>query len=227
MTWPEEGWQFWRNDRLAEYPCEEGKWRYDLVLEHPRYSLEEVPIERNPHSLGGYTGHSCFYRSGDYWSTIFPVASSYHMEFTEQGVGTWRTGDLRRMLVESGHPEPIWGERIELFSTSSAFQDESWGQNEANKFAYFRGRYWRITFSELLDCDEETRNQRRFTMRPPHGAPGAGVMAGPFGTYGILTPTNVQTVRWDLHMGPGRDRYHRLWMERFGGYDREKVVWKK
>ena len=207
MDWPiEQGWENWRNDRLAEYPCEEGKWRYDIELRHPRRTLEEVPIERNPHTHGGgFTGHSCFYRSGDYWSTIFPVQRP-----------PW--DNKQRMLVESGNSNPVWGEQIELFSTSSSFQDESWGHNVANKFAYFRNAWWLVTFNELLHHNEEVRNQRRFPMQPYPEQP----VAGPLG---IVMPRifRIPTFARDADPVLLAD----LNWVRYRPQDQEKVNWQK
>ncbi len=112
---------------MHDYPIQPGKWRFTLKLEHPRQLLRSVPIERNPHS--GFDGWTCFYECAD-WSTIFGVEDY---------------GDSIKCVIESGNPEPIWGERIVLYSTSSCIVEEPWGTNRANKFAYFRGFYWRIT----------------------------------------------------------------------------------
>ena len=144
----EAAWLRYRSDTIyGQYPCPRGKWRFDLTLSYPRRNLTDVPIERNPHSHGGgFTGHSCFYSCDD-WSTIFDVF-----------VGWENDEPNLRMIVESECPEPIWGERIRLFSTSSTIQDEEWGHNQANKFAFFRGCYWRVHdhflhngYSELYD----------------------------------------------------------------------------
>ena len=132
-----EAWERWRHERFIEYPCPRGKWRFDLELCHPRDNLTDVPIERNPHGMS-FTGHSCFYSCDD-WSTIFGVQDFSDHDFPRL-----------RMLVESGHTEPIWGERIRLFSTSSYIQNEEWGSNVSNKFAYFRGKYWRVTMDHFL-----------------------------------------------------------------------------
>ncbi len=129
-----EAWEKYREEKLAEYPCQQGKWRFDLELSHPRERLEEVPIERNPHG-NILTGHTCFYKSYYEWSTIFDV---------------WEDGEKCRFLVESGNSEPFWGERVRLFSTSQYIVDEPWGTNPPNKFAYFRGKYWRITWHQFL-----------------------------------------------------------------------------
>lgn len=120
-------WDVWNSEGLANYHCPRGKWRFALELAYPCDFLIEVPIERNPHSHSNYSGHACFYSCDD-WSTIF---------------GVHEVGDSLQLLVESGHLNP-WGEKIRLFSTSSAIQDEEWGSNPANKFAFFRNKFWRI-----------------------------------------------------------------------------------
>lgn len=190
MSWDEAGWLQKRHERLTSYPCQPGKWRYDIKLSYACDTLEDVPIERNPHSLGGYTGHSCFYRSRN-WSTIFPVYDWYDL------------GNVRhcRMLVENNNPDPVWGERIELFSTSSTFQDESWGHNVANKFAHFRGRFWRIAWHEFLHSEDGPM----FRMDPYSNTP----VAGPPGTIRVRIFDHPRfelgNLHWHWPMHPGWD----------------------
>lgn len=135
ICFDEEKWNRWSQDRLNEYPCPRDHYRFDLELSHPRRILTNVPVERDPHGGGG--AHVCFYES-DNWSTIFGVHGSCKEELGH------------RILVESNCPHPIWGERITLLSTSSSIEDEPWGINEANKFAFFRGYYWRLTYCKFL-----------------------------------------------------------------------------
>lgn len=189
-----EGWQRWREDRLREYPCEWGKWRYDIELAYPAPTLEEVHIDRNPHSLGGFTGHTCFYRCGD-WSSIYGVYDAQHP-----------SGESLRMLVESGNREPLWGERVELLSTSSYFENEPWGRNRANKFAFFRGRYWRITWHQFLHRWEDIHNNQvghPFVNRPYTGRPVAGPPGDP------IRAIRAFNTRWwnDNWWGNPFDRY--------------------
>lgn len=47
------------------------------------------------------------------------------------------------MVVENGHSDPLWGERIRLMSTSSDLGDPP--GHRANVFALFRGQYWKVT----------------------------------------------------------------------------------
>lgn len=136
-----DDWMMYRDQKLAEYPCQRGKWRFDLELSHPRATLREVPIERNPHG-GILTGHTYFYCSYWEWSTIFAV-----WEWEEEE-------EKCRFLAESGNSEPIWGERVFLFGTSQYIVDEPWGTNPANKFAFFRGRYWKVKDQFLHDYNE-------------------------------------------------------------------------
>ncbi len=158
-----DNWKYrWRPNRLAEYPCPQNHHRFDIALMHPRRELLGVPISRNPHSHGGYCGHDCFYESSN-WSTIFGVHSF--------NVGT--PYEFHKFLVESNCPDPVWGERITLLSTSSMIEDEPWGRNAANKFAYFRGLYWKIDHSEFLhdwiplaDGRENYGTPRRLALRP-------------------------------------------------------------
>jgi hypothetical protein len=137
-----DDWERYRNEKLAEYPCQRGKWRFDLELSHPRATLREVPIERNPHG-GILTGHTYFYCSYWEWSTIFAVWEEWEEE-----------EEKCRFLVESGNSEPIWGERVFLFGTSQYIVDEPWGTNPANKFAFFRGKYWKVKDQFLHDYNE-------------------------------------------------------------------------
>jgi hypothetical protein len=132
-----DNWCHWRAETLSAHPGE-GKWRFDLDLRYPRDTLEEVPVT-NPqvHSVGGgYNNHTCFYECDD-WSTIYDFYES--------------SGEsMYRMIVESQNPEPLWGERIRLLSTSSYFKCEPWGRNPPNQFAFFRGQYWQVNYSKLL-----------------------------------------------------------------------------
>jgi hypothetical protein len=133
-----QNWERWRADRMNQYPCPEGHYRFDIELTHPRLTLAEVPVEHNPHH-GGYGPHACFYAC-DNWSTIFGVHDAHLAG----------PGESLRMLVESGCPEPIWGERMLLLSTSSAIITEPWGWGIPNRFARFRGCYWRVSVAQLL-----------------------------------------------------------------------------
>ena len=129
-----DNWRRWRDERLSVHPGE-GKWRFDLDLRNPRDTLEEVPLT-NPNVHSWHPPHTCFYECDD-WSTIY----DFHQHSGEP---------MFRMIVESQNPEPIWGERITLLASSSCFKTEPWGHNPSNQFAYFRGQYWQVTFSELL-----------------------------------------------------------------------------
>lgn len=128
-----DNWNRWKHETLSVHPGE-GKWRFDLDLRNPRDTLEEVPV-RNRNVHAAYTPHTCFYECDD-WSTIYDFYESNEPMF--------------RMIVESQNPEPIWGERITLLSSSTYFKPEPWGRNTPNQFAYFRGKYWQVVHSELL-----------------------------------------------------------------------------
>lgn len=131
-----DNWDRWRDERLSVHPGE-GKWRFDLDLRNPRDTLEEVPVaNEHVHSHGDFTPRTCFYECSD-WSTIY----DFYCCSDEP---------MYRMIVESQNPEPIWGEQITLLSTSSYFKSEPWGRNTPNQFAYFRGQYWQVSWSELL-----------------------------------------------------------------------------
>lgn len=198
----EAAWLRYRSDTIyGQYPCPRGKWRFDLTLSYPRRNLEDVPIDRNPHG-GGFTGHSCFYSCDD-WSTIFNVCE----DFYQYGEPIDYDGNVcLRMVVESQCPEPIWGERIRLLSTSSYIQNEEWGTNPANKFAYFRGMYWRVVqdhflhngYAELYDVMGGRINYPiRMEPYPRDGNP----VAGP-----IRIVTNRGAIDWDRF-------YREIWEE--------------
>jgi len=136
----EDNWRTWRYKRFAEYPCPEGRYRFEVHINHARRNIFTVPIVRNPHvgldEFPRYDGRYCFYHCDD-WSTIFEAQFNH----THGGF---------RLFIESGNADPIWGERIIMFSTSSSLEDEPWGHNEANVFCYFRDHYWRVTYKELF-----------------------------------------------------------------------------
>jgi|APSaa5957512535_1039671.scaffolds.fasta_scaffold96503_2 hypothetical protein len=131
-----DNWYRWRDETLSVHPGE-GKWRFDLDLRYPRDTLEEVPVtNQRVHRHGGYTPHTCFYECDD-WSTIYDFYESSNEP-------------MFRMIVESQNPQPHWGEPITLLSTSTYFKCEPWGHNVPNQFAFFRGQYWQVNYSELL-----------------------------------------------------------------------------
>lgn len=137
----QDNWRRWRDERLSAHPCE-GKWRFDLQLEHSRTRLETVPATNQRVHGGGFHNHTCFYDCAD-WSTIYG-AHLFRLPHETS------PRPMIRMIVESQNPEPIWGERVTLLSSSTYFKCEPWGRNVPNQFAYFRGQYWQVTFSELL-----------------------------------------------------------------------------
>jgi hypothetical protein len=55
------------------------------------------------------------------------------------------------MIIESGNIDPIWGEPITLFCTSSSIENEPWGRNPSNRFAYFRGSFWQVSWCQFLN----------------------------------------------------------------------------
>lgn len=130
MTYDE--WLGFRESCFKQYSCPAGHFRIDIELDYPKNSLYQVPVECEPHRY--YDSHECFYVC-DEWSTIF---------------GVHETNGRLRMLVESGHEQP-WGEKIRLMSTSCSIVDPWWQKNTVNKFAFFRGKYWRLTWCEFLN----------------------------------------------------------------------------
>ena len=138
-----DNWERWRNERLSEYHCPQGQYRFDIELITPRDRLEDVPVERNPHGFSHtptVDSHYCYYNCSD-WSTIYGVHDAHKHDVD---------GPSLRMLIESGCPEPLWGERIRLLSNFTYIAEEPWGMNVPNKFAYFRGQYWRVIMWQFL-----------------------------------------------------------------------------
>ena len=125
-------------------------YAFNMVLQHPRMALNDVPALFNPHI--NLSPHTCFYRCED-WSTV-------------GGVNNIEGGHSFRM--ESGHPEPIWGERVIVWSTSRCFPNEPWGTNPANVFAQFRGMFWQVSWYEFL----HDWNQTVPGVGHPFGYPG-------------------------------------------------------
>lgn len=135
-------WQQWRWDRLREYPCAPGKFRFDIELAYPCDRLADVPVKHpGTHGWAGLDPHTCFYECDD-WSTIFGV---YDAHLHQTGRQSWR------MLIESGNADPLWGERVTLFSTSCCIENEPWGQNQPNRFAFFRGKFWQVSWCQFLN----------------------------------------------------------------------------
>jgi hypothetical protein len=151
-------WQEWRADKMRRYPRPHWKLRFDIEIANPRDRIQDVPVwHPNTHSWAGFDPHVCFYEC-DLWSTIYGV---YDAHLYQTG------GPSYRMLIESGNDDPIWGEPITLFSTSSCIENEPWGRNPANKFAFFRGKFWQIYHSEFLLDWHDSRGTVGITNR--HG----------------------------------------------------------
>ena len=133
-----DNWLRWRYERCEEYPAEplRSKWRFDIEISHPRRILTEIPVDHDPHSF--LSPHHYFYHR-NCWSTIFGA----HPAWIDGGMGY-------RMLIESCNPDPVWGERLAFISTSSWIVDIPWETNPPNKFVYFRGFYWKVSYNEFL-----------------------------------------------------------------------------
>ena len=190
-------WQQWREDRLREYPRQSHKFRFDLELACPASRLIDVPV-RYPHTHGfGFDPHTCFYEC-DGWSTIFGVHDTGH--------------ETLRMLVESGNPEPIWGERVILLSTSSCIasciENEPWGMNPPNRFAYFRECFWQVSYSQYLQewhppitypISNRNRNMLDRTPYPEQFTdtePAARLVRGPNEGPNVALVLDVHSVIW-------------------------------
>ena len=134
-------WQQWRWECLNKYPCAPGRFRFDIELAYPQDRLSSVPV-RYPqtHSRTNLDPHTCFYECDD-WSTIYGEHDA-HLYYTG--------GPSFRMLIESGNGDPLWGDRVTLFSTSCCIENEPWGQNPPNRFAYFRDKFWQVTWCQFL-----------------------------------------------------------------------------
>lgn len=130
----------YRQGLFDQYPPNDDRPRLELELAYPNAFLQDVPVGWNPHAAHGLEKHTCFYVS-NHWSTIFRPCPVHYANLAWEGY---------RLFVESDHADPIWGERICLMSTASDIYDHC-----ASRFAFFRGRYWRITrllsFSEARD----------------------------------------------------------------------------
>ena len=135
-----ENWVKYRKELCDYYPCQRGKFRADVELIRPTLFLPDVKVDRNPHNLGGFEAHACFYACDD-WTTIFDIQDDI----------SWLDGtESIRFIMESGNPEPIKGERAIIYSTSSTVWNEPWGRNKSNHFAFFRNRFWFVSHIEFL-----------------------------------------------------------------------------
>lgn len=143
-----DNWLKWRHERFLQYPCPQGKFRFDITISKEMSSdrLETVPTFRNPHAFHGTTllrPTDCYYECND-WSTIYGIHENGHNEL--------------RMLIESGNPDPVWGEKITFYSTSSWINQEPWGRNSPNMFVKLGNRFYLVTHSEFLHNWYETRH---------------------------------------------------------------------
>ncbi len=136
-----EKWLELRSEYFNKYPVPplNQHLRLDIELSSPQKSLSQIPVKFNPH-LGPYSSKDLFYDCDD-WSVIFDVhtiANSPH-----------KTKTLR-MLVESGHKNP-WGEKIRLMSTAHSIFHEWWATYQNwHDFAFFRNRFWKVTWNETF-----------------------------------------------------------------------------
>lgn len=134
-------WLEQRDQWFSEYPLqpiESKHLRLDLELSFPRQQMSEVPVDKSPHF--NYDSRECFYVCAD-WSVIFNV---------EEIEDTQHERPTLRMLVESCHDNPM-GDRIRLMSTACTIIHEHWAARQNwNDFAFFRGKFWRITWNEYF-----------------------------------------------------------------------------
>jgi hypothetical protein len=125
-------WYRWCDERCREYPAQLNHQRVQIDLYFPRDRLEDIPFHWNPHAgylpPNNYPPYQAFYGSNR-WSTIF---GAYEFEYPHDNSCYIIT------TAEEGHQNP-WGEPITIYSTSSDLYND-----HCNRFAYFRGKYWKI-----------------------------------------------------------------------------------
>jgi len=141
-----KNWLESRNIWFKQYPTHPIKkkhLRLDLELSYPRDVLSDIPVDYNPNNMFFDDPTECFYVCDD-WSVIFEV---FEIEDTPHERPTLR------MLVESCHQDPV-GERIRLMSTScSIIKKPNEKQNSRHDFAFFRGKFWKVTWNEYFGQD--------------------------------------------------------------------------
>lgn len=147
-------WIDHRNNLYQAYPKPKYLTRIDLELTNQELFLSDVKCFRNPHAqqsgyngLGqwvtthgtNYSATTCMYVS-DNWSVVFGEPIHY----------THPNGNPAcRMIVESGHPDPTYGERIILFSNFTRIWTEPWGLNYPNLFVFYKNKFWLVSFYEF------------------------------------------------------------------------------
>lgn len=135
MTYDE--WLAFREQWFRDNPVQDWHLRLDIELCHSRLNLDDVPVEFNPHC--GHHERYLYYQCDD-WTIRTDIAT---IEPTPHNSPTYR------MIVESGHVDKR--PRITLMSTSSSIVHESWAAKKNwNDFAYFGGKYLRMTWNEYF-----------------------------------------------------------------------------
>ena len=126
-------WRHFATNLFQQYPVQQYVPRAEIDLIFPSDRLEDIPVHGwNPHhEIGNHhlSVYDCFYES-DEWSTIFEAYPA-HIRITDGN-------ESYRLFVEKGHQDP-WGEPIKIMSTSSFIGDDT-----SHRYAYFRGKYWKI-----------------------------------------------------------------------------------
>jgi len=146
-------WVGYRKELYDYYPKQKGIFRIDLELINPTLFLTDVEVFRNPHgpflginglgervSSGGcnLVPQHCMYCCDD-WSIVFePIPYTYS-----------NGSPAVRMIVESNHPDPTFGERIVLLSSFHHCWSEPWGFNKPNLYVFYQNKFWFVSFHEF------------------------------------------------------------------------------
>ncbi len=118
------------SDEYDRYPKPLDNERLELELAMPSERPETIPFHWNPHMVS-YSSHTPFFSSAD-WSTVLGPYPTWSRNGWDDSLGVYIT-------IEEGHKDPVWGDRVELYSTSQSFAD-----HHSNRYCKFRNKYWKV-----------------------------------------------------------------------------------
>lgn len=146
-------WIDHRRKLYNDYPKPRNVFRLDIELTNPALFLSDVEVFRNPHGpfsgingLGEYVSSNgsdlipqhCMYCCDD-WSVVFDPIFYTHPN----------GNPAVRMIIESCHKDPTYGDRVILFSSFTTCWTEPWGYNKPNLYLFYKNMFWLVSFREF------------------------------------------------------------------------------
>jgi hypothetical protein len=126
-----DNWKQFLKDRDAEYPHNWNHRRALLTLCQPRDKFLDLP---------GVSDITTLNKMEDGFRVIFEPYPAH----LRTGIDPDANDPSYNLFIEDGHAN---GEEVKLFSTDYVFPTAQfllWGEDKPERFAYWRGKYWRI-----------------------------------------------------------------------------------